>query len=50
MKRKKWALVFYMVFVIIIMVSLAAVSVVLFSSKEALHKIEEGKTTGNKQV
>jgi hypothetical protein len=49
LKRKKWALVTYMVFVLIIMVSLAGVSWVLFSSKEALHRIEEGKSSGNKQ-
>jgi hypothetical protein len=39
-----------MVFVLIIMISLAGVSWVLFSSKEALHRIEEGKLTGNAQV
>lgn len=39
-----------MVFVLIIMVSLAGVSWVLFSSKEALHRIENGDATGNKQV
>lgn len=49
LKRKKWALVTYMVFVLIIMISLAGVSWVLFSSKEALHRIEEGKLTGNAQ-
>lgn len=48
-KRKKWALVTYLVFVMIIMVALGGISWVLFSSKEALHNIEQGKVTGNKQ-
>jgi hypothetical protein len=50
LKRKKWALVFYLVFVMLVMVSLAGVSWILFSSKDALHRIEEGKSSGNDQV
>jgi hypothetical protein len=49
LKRKKWALVFYLVFVMLVMVSLAGVSWILFSSKDALHRIQEGKSSGNDQ-
>jgi hypothetical protein len=36
-----------MIFVFIIMIALSGVAYVLFSSKEALEKIEAGDKTGN---
>ena len=46
-KRKKCPLIMYMIFVFIIMIALSGVAYVLFSSKEALEKIEAGDKTGN---
>jgi hypothetical protein len=46
-KRRKCPLVAYMIFVFIIMIALGGVAYVLFSSKDALEKIEAGDKTGN---
>lgn len=49
-KRRKCPLVAYMIFVFIIMIALGGVAYVLFSSKDALEKIEAGDKTGNNYV